>query len=91
MFGISFIELCVIAIVALVFVGPEKLPHLMKQFGKFFVQVRRMSSEVKAGFDSVIAEAEKELKVEEERAMKSANPSIAPKSSETAPPDSIST
>ncbi len=65
MFGISFLEMCVIAIVALIFVGPDKLPGLMKQLGKLFVQARRMSSEVKSGFDSVIAEAEKEVLREE--------------------------
>ena len=65
MFGIGFVELCVIIVVALVFVGPKKLPDLMKQAGKFFVQVRRMTSDVKSTMDEVIHEAEQEIRKEE--------------------------
>lgn len=71
MFGIGFLEICVIVIVALVFVGPKKLPEMMKQAGKFFVQVRRMSSEVKNTMDDVIHDAEIEL--EKEKAEKAEN------------------
>ena len=65
MFGIGFTELLVVAVVALVFVGPKKLPELMKQFGKFFVQARRMTSEVRSTMDTVIRDAENELQREE--------------------------
>lgn len=65
MFGIGFVELCVIIVVALVFVGPKKLPELMRQAGKFFVQVRRMTSDVKSTMDEVIHEAEQEIRKEE--------------------------
>ena len=61
MFSIGFFELCVIAIVVLVFVGPRRLPELMKQFGQFFVQARRMTNEVKSTMDTVIRDAEQEL------------------------------
>lgn len=64
MFGIGFVELAVIAVVAIVFVGPQKLPELMKQVGKFFVHARRMSNEVKDTFDEVVKEAEKDLHLE---------------------------
>ena len=65
MFGIGFVELCVIVIVALVFVGPKKLPDMMRQMGKFFVQIRRMTSDVKNTMDDVIRDAEKEIQKEE--------------------------
>ncbi|MFK7824208.1 MAG: Sec-independent protein translocase protein TatB [Oligoflexales bacterium] len=65
MFGIGFVELCVIIVVALVFVGPKKLPEMMKQAGKFFVQVRRMTTDVKSTMDDVIQEAEQEIRREE--------------------------
>ena len=76
MFGIGFVELCVIIVVALVFVGPKKLPDLMKQAGKFFVQVRRMTTDVKSTMDEVIHEAEREIRREEkEHLTKLINPS----------------
>ena len=65
MFGIGFMELVVVAVVVLMFVGPRRLPDLMRQFGRVFVRVRRMSSEVKATFDNVIREAEQELEAEQ--------------------------
>ena len=65
MFGIGFMELVVVAVVVLMFVGPRRLPDLMRQFGRLFVRVRRMSSEVKTTFDNVIREAEQELETEQ--------------------------
>ena len=60
MFGIGFSEILLIAIVALVLVGPQKLPDLMRQLGRIFVQVRRVSNEMKHSFDAAIQEAEME-------------------------------
>ena len=68
MFGIGFFEICIIAIFALVFYGPQKLPELMRQFGKFFVHARRMSNEVKSHFDTVVREAEASLDEDEKAA-----------------------
>lgn len=65
MFGIGFYELLVVAVVALVFVGPKRLPELMQKAGKFFVQARRMTTDVRSTIDSVIRDAEKELHQEE--------------------------
>lgn len=65
MFGIGIGELIVIALVALVLVGPKKLPDLMKQAGKFFVQMRRTANDVKSTFDDFVKEAENELRQEE--------------------------
>ena len=65
MFGIGFMELVVLAVVVLLFVGPRRLPDLMRQFGRVFVRVRRMSAEVKSTFDNVIREAEQELDAEQ--------------------------
>lgn len=62
MFGIGFLEICLIAVVALVLIGPQKLPQLMVELGKFFVQIRRMSNEVKSSMDQVVKEADLDLK-----------------------------
>jgi Tat protein translocase TatB subunit len=62
MFGIGFFELCIISIAALVFIGPQKLPEFMRQIGKVFVQVRRISNEVKSNVDEAIYAAEQDVK-----------------------------
>lgn len=64
MFGIGPMELLVIAVVAVVFVGPEKLPDLLKKFGKFYVQAKRHANDVKSGFDQAIHEAERDLELD---------------------------
>jgi sec-independent protein translocase protein TatB len=65
MFGIGFSELIVIAIVALIFVGPKRLPEVMKQAGKLFVHVRRTANDVKGTFDQVVREAEEDIRRQE--------------------------
>ena len=64
MFGIGLSEILVVALLVLLCVGPRQLPELMRQFGRIFVRVRRMGSEVRSTFDSVIRDAEQELDLE---------------------------
>ena len=70
MFGIGFFELVLIAVAVLVFVGPQKLPEVMRQAGKMFVQLRRTANDVRGTFDQVIRDAEDELRREEQSALK---------------------
>ncbi len=46
MFGIGLPELLVIAVVALLVVGPDKLPGLAKSMGKGFQEFRRATDDV---------------------------------------------
>jgi twin arginine-targeting protein translocase TatB len=48
MFGIGWAELLLIAIVALVVVGPDKLPEAARQTGKFYGRLQRLWSEARA-------------------------------------------
>lgn len=64
MFGIGLSEILVVALLVLLCVGPRQLPELMRQFGRIFVRVRRMGSEVRSTFDNVIRDAERELDLE---------------------------
>jgi Tat protein translocase TatB subunit len=60
MFGIGFPELVVIMVVALIVVGPSKLPELAKSLGKAFNEFRRMADEVKETLEEeVLKEEEK--------------------------------
>lgn len=70
MFGIGFFELVVIAIVAIIFVGPERLPEFMRKAGRLFVQARRISNEVKSTFNQAIYDVEEEIRKEKAEVLK---------------------
>ncbi len=70
MFGIGFFELVVIAVVAIIFVGPDRLPEFMRKAGRLFVQARRVSNEVKSSFNQAIYEVEEEIRKEKAAALK---------------------
>lgn len=55
MFGMGMPEIIVILVVALIVIGPKKLPDLAKSLGKALNEFRRATTEIK---DSFIAEAE---------------------------------
>ena len=55
-FGLGPIELLIIVIVALLVVGPEKLPELGAVIGRFIIDFRRVSDEVKSAFSDAVVE-----------------------------------
>lgn len=56
MLGVSFGELVVIGVVALVVVGPRRLPEMLGSFGRFLGRLRNMTSEVRkqTGIDDIL-------------------------------------
>ena len=62
MFGIGSTELLVILVVALIVIGPSKLPDLMKTLGKGMAEFRRMSTDVKSTFEAEVERADREQK-----------------------------
>jgi sec-independent protein translocase protein TatB len=55
-FGLSFSELVVIAVVTLVAVGPQKLPGMLHTLGRWLKKLRQMTTEVRAqtGIDEIL-------------------------------------
>ena len=51
-------ELIVIAIVALIVVGPKDLPVLLRRFGQFMAKLRGMAAEFRASFDEMARQSE---------------------------------
>lgn len=47
MFGLGFTEILVILVVALIFLGPEKLPEAAKMIGKTLGELRRTVDEIR--------------------------------------------
>jgi sec-independent protein translocase protein TatB len=57
-FGVGYTEILVIAVVALIVVGPKDLPKLLRHLGQFTASVRRMAGEFQRHLDEVAREAE---------------------------------
>ena len=51
MFDIGFSEILVIAVVALIVIGPERLPKVARTLGHLFGRLQRYVAEVKADID----------------------------------------
>lgn len=58
MFDVGFSELVVIAIVALVFLGPKQLPEVARTAGRWLARFRRFVSDVKQDFDRELQHAD---------------------------------
>jgi sec-independent protein translocase protein TatB len=62
MFGIGTTELLVILVVALLVLGPKKLPEIAKSLGKAMGEFRRMSTDVKRTIEMEADRAEENEK-----------------------------
>jgi len=58
MFDIGFFELCVIGVVALLVLGPERLPRAARTAGMWVGRAKRMVSQVKRDIDEEIRQEE---------------------------------
>ena len=91
MFGIDSAELLIIAVIALVVIGPKDLPRVMRTVGSFVGRARGMARHFRSGIDAMIREAEleemdKKWKAQNERIMRE-HP-MPPPASATDPVDS---
>jgi sec-independent protein translocase protein TatB len=60
MFGVDSSELIVVAVLALLFIGPKELPKTMMTVGRWVGQIRGYARHFTAGVENVIREAELE-------------------------------
>ena len=60
MFDIGYTELLVIAIVALVVIGPKDLPRVMRVVGQWVGRARGMARHFRSGIDAMIRDSELE-------------------------------
>jgi sec-independent protein translocase protein TatB len=60
MFDIGASELLLIAVVAIVVIGPKDLPLALRTAGRWIAKVRRVSGHFRSGIETMIREAELE-------------------------------
>ncbi|MBV8688264.1 MAG: twin-arginine translocase subunit TatB [Alphaproteobacteria bacterium] len=75
MFGVDSSELLIVALVALVVIGPKDLPRVMRVVGQWVGRARGMARHFRSGFDAMMREAEleemeKKWREENERIMR---------------------
>ncbi|WP_420384041.1 Sec-independent protein translocase protein TatB [Novosphingobium sp.] len=82
MFDIAPSEFLLIAIVAIVVIGPKDLPMALRTAGRWIARVRRVSNHFKSGVETMIREAEMEEMErkwrEQNEAIMAANPPVDP-------------
>ena len=67
MFGIGIPEIIVIIVVALVFIGPDKLPGVLRSIGKGLVELKRATSDVRSTVQDEMSKIEEEIELKEIR------------------------
>jgi sec-independent protein translocase protein TatB len=74
MFGVDSSEFLIVAVLALLFIGPRELPHLMLKLGRFVGKIRGYARHFTSGIENAMREAEleemeKKWRAENERIM----------------------
>src|SRR6185295_8670099 len=74
MFGVDSTELAIVAILALIFIGPKDLPKVLRTVGYWVGRMRGMARHFTAGMENAMREAEleemeKKWRAENERIM----------------------
>ena len=67
MFGIGLPEMIIIAAVALIFIGPDKLPGVLRSIGKGLVELKRSTSDVRATVQDEMNKIEEEIELKDVR------------------------
>ena len=72
--SLGFQEILILAVLALVVIGPKDLPLMLRKLGRFTARLRGMAQEFRTGFDELARQAElDELKREVEALRRTTN------------------
>ena len=82
MFDVAPTELMLVAVIALIVIGPKDLPRVMRAVGHWVGRARGVARQCRAGFDEMVREAElpamkRKWQEENERLMRE-HPAIPP-------------
>jgi len=75
MFGIGMTEMIVILVIALVVLGPKRLPELARSLGKSLAELRRASTDLRREFQDVADD----VRIEPPSLARPAGPTSAPR------------
>lgn len=92
MFDLAWGEILIIAVVAILVVGPKDLPRLMKGIGEWVGKARRMAAHFQSGVDEMIRQAELEdLRKDLNTIRRDLKAPLAmdPRTTTTPPPDNL--
>lgn len=63
MFGMGFGELLVVLVIAVIFLGPDKIPETARTLGKWFHEIKSSLDEVKTSIETDLDEVKKTASV----------------------------
>ncbi|MCH7769369.1 MAG: twin-arginine translocase subunit TatB [Nitrospinae bacterium] len=68
MFGIGMQELLIVLVIALIILGPKKLPEMARTLGRAFAELQRATQDLRSSVDFDVEEEEDEEPDEDEEA-----------------------
>ncbi|MEQ1522552.1 MAG: Sec-independent protein translocase protein TatB [Aestuariivirga sp.] len=84
-FGVGYSEMFVLALIAVIVIGPKDLPKVLRAFGKMMTKARGMAREFQGHVDSAMKDAGLEDVKKDLQGLKNLNPMTQIKNEITAP------